>query len=235
MDLEEIENKLKKMEKDGKREKEDIEESLNVEKKKRKEVEKRLENIEKWIRRGEKERKEAEETIKDLKKKVEEIEGKIAVGENNNRKSRGEEGDDEGSESEEAECWQDVVLFCKKGENWKEGEELADWVMRETGENVKRIEKQGEEKYRIIFKSKKARDLLWRKEREYYLRKEVILDEWLTYEERREREAMVKTGKQLRAWGEELGMRIDVIVENKRMKLVGGWYEPNGKGGYRMI
>lgn len=63
-----------------------------------------------------------------------------------------------------------------------------EWIENETGKAVGRVEKQGEKKFRIIFRSKKARILLWKKEREYYLKGEIILDEWLTYGKRREKE-----------------------------------------------
>lgn len=75
---------------------------------------KKLESIEKWIKKSDKEKKEAEVTIKKLEKKVEEVKGKIVQSGADSRRRGVKEEDKEWSESENAECWQDVVLFCKK-------------------------------------------------------------------------------------------------------------------------
>ena len=141
------------------------------------------------------------------------------------KRSTNDNNEERRSRMREIEREKDKGLLMAKGRRWK-GQEEETYIedLLDSKMVVEKVQASGNfKKVWLLFGSKLERDLVWAN-REAMRREEVFyLDEFLTMEERRGREQLVRIGKKLKREGK------DVEIENKRMWIVGEdggeWYK----------
>ena len=133
------------------------------------------------------------------------------------KRSTNDNNEERRSKVREIEREKDRVLLMAKGRRWK-GQEEETYIeeLLDSKFVVEMVQASGNnKKVWLLFSSKLERDLVWAN-REAMRREEVFyLDEFLTMEERRGREQLVRIGKKLKREGK------DVEIENKRIWIVG--------------
>ncbi|XP_058801526.1 uncharacterized protein LOC131670156 [Phymastichus coffea] len=228
--MDEIERKITKIERDGRVEKEDLEEWMEIERKRRRDVKNKVKELEREARNQEIRLRTIEENLKesgkerDEKGAEEEVERKK---EKNKRKKRKMESESDESPGEEWDEWKKRILVVKKGPKWEEGAKIEEWFENVHKVKVNHVMELGE-RLKVEFNSREHRDKIWDLEREIYREGKMSLDEWLSFEERKERDKMVRVAKKVLSACQEAGVVMDIVVENRRMIINGRTYRKRG-------
>ncbi|XP_058810401.1 nucleolar transcription factor 1-B-like [Phymastichus coffea] len=228
--MDEIERKITKIERDRRVEKEDLEEWMEIERKKRRDVENKVKELEREARNQEIRLRTIEENLKESGKERDEKGAEEKVErkkEKNKRKKWKMESESDESPGEEWDEWTKRILVVKKGPKWEEGAKIEEWFENVHKVKVNHVMELGE-RLKVEFNSREDRDKIWDLEREIYREGKMSLDEWLSFEERKERDEIVRAAKKVLSACQEAGVVMDIVVENRRMIINGRTYRKRG-------
>ena len=134
------------------------------------------------------------------------------------------------------EIMRDRMLIVKKGRGWEAGRTIGnvlaemeiegDWSEERCGE--------GGDTTKVLFEKKEDRDRLWKRKDRLRREESFLVDEWLSFEERKERNRMVEDKREIEELARRKGFKLEMKVENRKIKVGKFWYERRGKS-YRKV